>query len=255
MLSRILKYKQDIIKYQIEYVDTKKNPHIKILPTGETLVTASSDTKIQELDNFVKSKMSWIKTKQKSIQETIAKKKFKDYKEDELFYYLGDLYILKFHPDDGSGERVIAQPDDATLTVYIKNVNDKLRIKELIDYWFSKKAEIFLKQEAKELFLKYREEFEFINELDIKVKKMNILWSDSKYIKTETNDVKNKYEIILNSRLIHAPQRIINYVIIKEFVRCIFPMHTKESDEFLEKIIPNCKELQEELDMNKNKYK
>lgn len=192
MLSRILKFKQVIIKYQIDYQKNLKTPKIQILPTGDALVIAPQDTKIQELDNFIKNKISWIIQKQKEKENKLHEEKEREYKEDEIFYYIGNALLLKFHDEDGSGERVIAQVDDGILTIYIKDKNNKKRVKELISYWFKKKAEILLKNEAKELFLKYRDDFEFISELDIVINNSQITLSKSKYIKSDSEDVKNK---------------------------------------------------------------
>ena len=254
MLTRILKYKQNILKYQIEYKKNIRNIRIKILPTGEPLVVAPEDIKVIELDNIVKDKFNWIKNKQKAVKERLSNIINIEYKEDEVFYYLGNPYILKLCKNDGSGERVIIQSDEGILNVYLDDIDNKEVIKKLLKSWFEKKADLFLKQEVNELFNKYKKEFDFVKVLNVKVKNVSSYWGKCKYVKSKfESNVINKYEVILNQSLIHAPKKLIDFVILHEFSHFIFPNHSKDFESFLKKLVPNFKEIQKDLNENKDK--
>ena len=69
-----------------------KNIYLKIcLQDGEIMVSAPFRMKLDEIKKFVLSKLNWIEKKQENIKKNSLK-----YLSNEIHYFRGDKYTLKF---------------------------------------------------------------------------------------------------------------------------------------------------------------
>ena len=212
---------------------TKRKKTISILiKDGNVEVKAPFNLKQKEIDSFILKKEKWIKNKilfQKSIKK-LPKKKFID---GEVFKLLGKDLILKLNISDT--KKTYIKNDYIFLDLKNNTKNNKEKIKNELELFFRSFSERILKEktliESKKMNLKVKE---------IKVRSYKNRWGSCS----------SNGNISYNWKLIMAPERIINYVIIHELCHLIHFNHSRDYWREVSKKLPNYKESKEWLKSN-----
>ena len=182
------------------------------------------------IEQLVNKKLSWIK-KQLNIQSNFVQFEKKLYVNDEKFLYLGKYYKLKIIKN----KKYSVNIEGDFLQVNVKNELNKLKIKKLLKEWFYEKSLIYFKKEthncAKKNHLK-------IN--SVKVREYKARWGSCS----------NKGDISFNWRLIMAPPKIIEYVIIHELMHIKEHNHSPKYWNYVKSLYPNINEAKEWLMYN-----
>jgi len=156
----------------------------------------------KKIDDLLYKKLNWIK-KQLLIQSNIKTLIKKEYMNGEEFGYLGQIYKLQIN----KGVKYSVRIEENLLIVIVKNIDNSIKIKKLINIWFREQSALYF--EIKTSFYANKNN---LNITSIKVREYKARWGSC-----STNG-----DISFNWRLIMAPPEIIEYVIIHEL------MHLKE---------------------------
>ena len=212
---------------------TKRKKTISILiKDGNVEVKAPFNLKKNEIDAFILKKEKWIKNKillQKKIKQ-LPKKKFID---GEVFKFLGKDLILKINI---SGEKkTYIKNNYICLDLKSNTKNNKEKIKKELELFYRSFSEKILKEKT-----------------FIEAKKMNL-----KLEKIKVRSYKNRWgscssngDISYNWKLIMAPKKIINYVIVHELCHLIHFNHSRNYWKEVSKKLPNYRKSKEWLKSN-----
>ena len=182
------------------------------------------------IQQLVNKKLPWIK-KQLNIQSKFLTLEKKLYINDEKFLYLGKYYKLKILKN----KKYSVNIEGDFLQVNIKNELNILKVKKLLKEWFREKSFIYFKKET------YN--YAKINNLKInsvKVREYKARWGSCS----------NKGDISFNWRLIMAPPKIIEYVIIHELMHIKEHNHSPKYWNYVKSLYPNINEAKEWLMYN-----
>ena len=212
---------------------TKRKKTISILiKDGNVEVKAPFNLKKNEIDAFTLKKEKWIKNKillQKKIKQ-LPKKKFID---GEVFKFLGKDLILKINISDA--KKIYIKNNYICLDLKSNTKNNKEKIKKELELFYRSFSEKILKEKT-----------------FIEAKKMNL-----KLEKIKVRSYKNRWgscssngDISYNWKLIMAPEKIINYVIIHELCHLIHFNHSRNYWKEVSKKLPNYRKSKEWLKSN-----
>ena len=212
---------------------TKRKKTISILiKDGNVEVKAPFNLKQNEIDAFILKKEKWIKNKillQKKIKQ-LPKKKFIN---GEVFKFLGKDLMLKINIS--VAKKTYIKNDYICLDLKNNTKNNRDKIKKELELFYRSFSEKILKEKTL-----------------IESKKMNL-----KVEKIKVRSYKNRWgscssngDISYNWKLIMAPEKIINYVIIHELCHLIHFNHSREYWEEVSKKLPNYRESKEWLKSN-----
>ena len=212
---------------------TKRKKTISILiKDGNVEVKAPFNLKQNEIDAFILKKEKWIKNKilsQKKIKQ-LPEKKFIN---GEVFKFLGKDLMLKINIS--VAKKTYIKNDYICLDLKNNTKNNRDKIKKELELFYRSFSEKILKEKTL-----------------IEAKKMNL-----KVEKIKVRSYKNRWgscssngDISYNWKLIMAPEKIINYVIIHELCHLIHFNHSREYWEEVSKKLPNYRESKEWLKSN-----
>ena len=212
---------------------TKRKKTISILiKDGNVEVKAPFNLNQKEIDSFILKKEKWIKNKilfQKSIKK-LPNKKFIN---GEVFKFLGKDLKLKINISDA--KKTYIKNDYIYLDLKNNTKNNRENIKKELELFYRSSSEKILKEKTL-----------------IESKKMNL-----KVEKIKVRSYKNRWgscssngDISYNWKLIMAPKKIINYVIIHELCHLIHFNHSRDYWEEVSKKLPNYRESKEWLKSN-----
>ena len=212
---------------------TKRKKTISILiKDGNVEVKAPFNLKQNEIDAFILKKEKWIKNKillQKKIKQ-LPKKKFIN---GEIFKFLGKDLILKINISDA--KQIYIKNDYICLDLKNNTKNNKDKIKKELELFYRSFSEKILREKTL-----------------IESKKMNLVVEKIKVrsYKNRWGSCSSNGDISYNWKLIMAPEKIINYVIIHELCHLIHFNHSRDYWEEVSKKLPNYRESKEWLKSN-----
>ncbi len=213
-----LNYSVEITKKKIKKLIIKVNYRRTILISSPQVV--SFEEALKKLDQNIEWLMKII-TKQEKLIEKYSLEKFYN---NEIIYLNG----LKFN--------------------YFKKDDLKIKFKMINNEYFYKNnpettKELIYRENINLLideYLRIKEEFSKITkkETSLTIRKMKSRWGSCNF---------NTAKITINLFLVCVPFKLLQYVIIHEFVHLVHPNHSKNYYALLRKYSPNYKELEKEL--------
>jgi len=203
---------------------TKRKKTISIqIKNGLIDVRAPQHIAQVEIDSFIQKKMSWIKKKVDTQNKIIAPKR-KKFLNNEYFLFMGkecklNITVLK------NKKNCI---DDSNIQIIMKekDINNKSKVKIALEKTYRKYALKILTEKTMFIASSINVEPE-----KIKVRSYKGRWGTCSY----------KKDISFNWKLIMAPEKIIEYVIVHELCHLIHFNHSKNFWESVENILPDYK--------------
>ena len=203
---------------------TKRKKTISIqIKNGLIDVRAPQHIAQVEIDSFIQKKMSWIKKKVDTQNKIIAPKR-KKFLNNEYFLFMGkecklNITVLKNKKNciDHSNIQIIMKE---------KDINNKSKVKIALEKTYRKYALKILTEKTMFIASSINVEPE-----KIKVRSYKGRWGTCSY----------KKDISFNWKLIMAPEKIIEYVIVHELCHLIHFNHSKNFWESVENILPDYK--------------
>ena len=194
------------IAINVHRTDRLKTVSIQV-SRGKIKISVPKNLEQFKIDRILKSKSKWIK-KKLFLQSKITSFRNKEYVSGEDFLYLGRHYRLKVI----MGQKYNTEFKDGYLKITVKNKSNTQKIKRLIKKWYLEKAQLHLNKMtldlSKELSVGFR---------SVKVRNYNSRWGACS----------STGKIFYNWRIIMAPAKIINYVVLHELVHLKEHNHSK----------------------------
>ena len=207
-----LKINNDL-EFPIEIIRTDRRKTYRIqIDEGKVRIVVPKRLSQRNINAIILKKTPWIRKKIR-LQEKIFPLKPKEYVNGETFSYLGKNYRLKLI-ENGIGE-VKLKRGELVLGVSAKFKNyQKLNfVKSRIVQWYEIHAEKILRDKTKKYARILR-----LHPKSISVKEYKARWGSCSI----------KGEIIYNWKIVLAPKRIVDYVIIHELCHLLHQNHSPE---------------------------
>ena len=213
------------INYQVIPIETHRLM-LKYNRNGVLVIRCPNSMKEDELNDFIKRHIRWIKNHQPSSNPNEV-----THQNERMYLYLGHPYTL--NTIESRHEGVFLNQDRNELIVYANNLQN---VKSLIKKWKMEQCEIIFTELFYQCFKDMERYLAKFPHLEIK-----------HYLSRWGCCYPKKNLIILNNALIHTDIEIIKYVIYHELAHLKYPNHQKEFHLFLRLFCPNEKELRKKL--------
>ena len=220
--------KEKILGYEVHRKKVK-NINLRIKPNMEIYISVPMNLHRDYIENFIRSKKEWIKSVLKKVEDVKEKQKGFEYKNGEIYKFLGKEYNLIVRTGNFNG---VSLKNDAKSNIMILTVNENIfenidEKKKIMEKWYF--------ENAKKLFLKFVEKWlEILDEHveKVAIKPMKTRWGSCNYVKKYIN---------LNTELIKRTPFEIEYVILHELTHLKYPNHGKGFYNYIERYMPNYK--------------
>ena len=241
-------YKENKINVKVIY-RKRKTISIRIIPKDNIEIISPKALSISYLKNVLIEKSSWIIKTLDKFENLEEDFKEKQYTNGEVFYYLGEKYILTIVEDKNT--------QNNKNYVYIRISEDKLIINT------NNNEKDFIKEELKKWY-KIQSEKTVINRLEVLKKESAIMNNLSpslikiKEQKKRWGSCTSNKIIYINSRISMAPIDVIDYILVHEFCHLVHMNHSKDFYNLVGEILPKFRENErwlKENSYNKNVYK
>lgn len=218
--------KEIILGYEVERKKIK-NINLRIYPDRRIYISAPLNLHSEYIENFIKSKKSWIDEVQKRL-DNLPKSLDLQYVSGEKLSFLGRLYELEVNI--GNENRI-----------YFNNEKFVLTVKEDIRELKKKTTEKWYFEKAKSLFPQILDKYlsitgERIEHLSIK--KMETRWGSCNHRKKYIN---------LNTELVKKPIPCIEYVVLHEIAHLRHPNHSRDFYHHIERDMPDYRQREKLL--------
>ena len=223
------------ITYLLEQKQVK-NLNLRIRKDGQVYVSASPLVPVQEIDNFVVQKSSYI------IRAVNQFRQMQQYQPVPKRYVSGETFYIQ-----GRGLRlVVAQADKNSiisdgvfLYLNVKNPEDyEKKLRMVMKYLDQQCKEVF-QEELDRLYPAFQKYG--VDMPELRIRDMETRWGSC---------LAGKGIVTLNKRLLGAPRNCIEYVVMHELCHLVHPNHSKHFYQFLTMMMPDWKQRKEVLDKN-----
>lgn len=181
---------------------------LKIDETGELIVKSPLFASKKTIQDFIEKNKDWI-----SDKKIEAIEKIKEFREWEKFYFFGEEYELVF--------------DDKSEQIYYDGMKFYLHKKH--KKFVQEKLIAFYKAEAKKYIVPRVKEIATKNNLDYNIVKITSA-------KTKWGSCTNKKNLNFTYRLIMAPIKSVDYVIIHELAHLKYMNHSKKFWDYVQEL-------------------
>ena len=184
----------------------------------------------ERIRDLITKRTPWIESKLKEQSEKYTLKPNK-YINGEVFSYLGKDYRLKVI----TGDRVSIKMKNGYLVAIILDTvaeQEQEQIKPLLEDWYQSHAEVLLKEKIKR----------FTKVIGVTPKSVSV-----KNYKSSWGSCSNRGEISFNWRIILAPHRIIDYVVIHELCHLLEHNHSSRYWKLVEQHVPDWRDCRDWL--------
>lgn len=207
------------IEFRLNYVD-RKTLGISVTPEMEIIVNAPLSAPLQKVKDKVRQKAPWIIRQQHFFLAFYPKTPPRRYISGETHLYMGRQFQLKVK---------LGKKDQASYKGRFIEVttNDKMKTKAILKRWYRSKAKEKFAEIAEPLIQRFEK---------YKVKPEGLYIQT---MKSRWGSCTPKGKIILNTELIKAPKRCIEYVIIHELCHLIHHDHTQKFIDLQTKEMPD----------------
>jgi predicted metal-dependent hydrolase len=218
--------------FQVEVLRTGRKKSASIQLDGE-LVKVSvpqtlSDKRVREL---ITQRTPWIKTKLRELSER-PEFKPKEYVSGETFPYLGKNYRLKVV----QGDDCLVRLKNGRFIATISNSDDpQSLVKELMSEWYQNQAEMRLREKTERL----------AKVVDVAPRSLAI-----KTYKSRWGSCSARGDITYNWKIILAPHRIVDYVVVHELCHLLEHNHSARYWKHVERYVPNWRDCKDWLHKN-----
>lgn len=220
------------MKYEYILIKTKnrrKTTSLTIDDNRQIVVRAPFHAKESDIDKFVSKNFNWI---QKTLKKIVKPDKSK-YIEKAI--YRGREYAIK-HIKASSNIYKLQFNGEIFELLAPANVSTRER-KEIFESWYIKQAKKLIpstvEKQARIMNLKYN---------GIKVKKVNTIWGSCS----------SKQNLNFNLKLVLAPKKVLEYVVIHELAHLKHFDHSPKFWKLVQKYSPNYKRHKEWLNNNRH---
>lgn len=220
-------------KYNIIRRPRRRTVCVQVSPENQVYILVPENLTEAKIADIIKRKTPWIISKMKSNDTVRYPLKSKEYVSGESFSYLGRNYRLKVL----QGKPQPVELKNGRFYVWVENSGEEREddIRTALTAWYKEHARDKLHDRARmysdRVGVSYR---------TVKVKDMKSQWGSC----TKGGDIH------FNWRIVMAPMRIVDYVVIHELCHREHHDHSPEFWRLLGRILPEYKDRKEWLRVN-----
>jgi predicted metal-dependent hydrolase len=185
----------------------RKTAAIKI-QKGKVFVMVPERLSMALIESLVTQKTRWIKEKL-AIQHEIIAIKPKEFVSGEAFSYLGRYHPLKI--ESGLYPAIQLHQDELVVSVRDKAADNAKAIKQLLIKWYKKQAESELRDKTESY-----SRIIGVNPSSVTIKSFKSRWGSC----SVTGGIQYNWKIMI------APDRVVNYVVIHELCHILHHNHS-----------------------------
>lgn len=231
--ERTVLYENGEIRYVLEEKPVK-NLNLRIHKDCKVYVSANPDIPVEQVDDFVVSKGSYIRSVQEKFFEMAQYAlQPRQYISGETFYLLGRGVRLKVEKN----ECETISSDGIYLYLCIKDPDDYVKKQKTVTRYLDEQCRTIFGEIISETHLVFQKYG--ISMPVLRIRNMETRWGSC---------LAKKGIITLNKRLIEVPRNCIEYVVMHEFCHFVHPNHSKRFYDFLTTLMPDWRERKKTLD-------
>ena len=204
----------------------RKTLTLEITREGELIVRAPFRTPDSAIEDFIREKQGWIVRKMAEIKRH-PRPVAHWYEEGEMFLFLGGSYPLTFVDDDRTGIRRLDR-------LYVPRSMEPW-VRSGVKHWFMREAQLIVRERCA-----YFSMVTGLLPASVHITDAWRRWGSCTHAGT----------INFSWRLVQAPLRIIDYVVVHELVHLRQPDHSKKFWGKVEAILPDYRERRKWLREN-----
>jgi predicted metal-dependent hydrolase len=221
-------YNGEEIRYKIKRAK-RKTIAIKICPEEGVVLSVPMRCNEDTIKHILNEKGSWILSKLKLVESRAEALEKREYVTGEKMLLLGDNYNLEII--EGAYKDCSAMFEPTGFKVYIsKEIDESFRkdiIKMTLEKLYREIAKRFLSQRTK-----YFADILKVNPNRITIKEQKSVWGSCS----------SKSNINYNWKIIMAPAKIVDYLVVHELCHLIHPNHSEAYWKQVEQVLPDYKE-------------
>jgi len=219
--------------FQVEIIktDRKKSASIQ-LKDGQVRVRAPRSLSDKRINDLIKKRAPWIKEKLEEYSKR-PQAVLKKYKDGEIFLYLDRNYELKIVESDE--EAVKLKNGCFVVSICKEDFGENIKAQNLLVDWYRDHAFKYLQERTDK----------FANIIGVSPSSISIKNYKSRWGSCSINGA-----IDYNWKIIQAPKKIIDYVVVHELCHLIEHNHSPKYWSYVEKFMPNWKESRDWLKEN-----
>jgi predicted metal-dependent hydrolase len=220
-----------VYEYQL-IIQERKTLSLTVTPDLHIILKCPESTEIERIEKFLRKKWFWLEKQLNYFKKYQRKIYEREYISGESYMYLGRQYKLSIKSGD---------TDSVTFTKWQliihtkKSVSNVSHNKQLIDAWFSERAE----KVFQERFVEMLKKFDYKTTPVLKIREMKKRWGS----------FLNKEKIFLNPKLIHTPKECIDYVIVHELCHFKYKDHSMKFWKYLGEKYPKWENIKDKLEL------
>ena len=223
--------------YQIIRRPRRRTVSISVKPDCSVRVMVPVHLPDQKIDELMKQKSKWIRTKIKEFQEIQRNNIKKEFTSGELFSYLGKNYRLKVIT--GDPEKNPVKLINGRFYVYvhfgISKEKQEKNIQDQLSQWYQDHSVNRIREKV----------IRYSGQLGVTPASVGI-----KGYKSSWGTCHSDGRIFINWRIILAPHSIVDYVVVHELCHLVHHDHSKKFWKLLGIIIPDYQERKDWLRIN-----
>lgn len=222
-----LKFGNSNIDYRIEYKSNKKDVTVSIDWNNGVKVVAPPTITQERLDSILLKKAPWILKKQFEFDEIQEPKSSLEFLSGEKIQYLGKRYKLKVERSKSITVPKLSYSNGKfTAEIPISLSTDKRtsELQRLCIEWYKTRG----LEKIQERINIYSSKMELIP-IKLVLKDQELRWGSCT----------NNGTILINWRIMMAPMRIVDYVVVHEMAHLRYPDHSEVFWRYLSSILPD----------------
>ena len=207
----------------------KKTVAVTVGPDGDVLIVAPPHLSTDDLDGIVSRKAEWIVRRLRKTQAHGPALSQREFVSGESVLYLGRHYRLKVHPEEGGKAKLRG----GWLHVCVaQGPRQRTEVRDEVIAWFRRHASERLPERVEAWRPK------------IGVPKPTVIVSDQQ---KRWGSCDRNGTLRLNWRIIQAPMRLVDYVVVHELVHIRHHGHGPEYWRALGRVMPDYERRRDEL--------
>ncbi|MEH2943952.1 SprT family zinc-dependent metalloprotease [Lachnospiraceae bacterium KK002] len=226
----------------------RKSLSIVIGKDGNIQVKAPNWLPRHQIDQFIHQKSDWIEEKRAELHTRRLKKPVHTFQEGDCFLFRGETYRLAvqevFPSGLQPGRKSGIIPDFGERILVTERAAPE-QVKQKLEEWYIRQArQIFSGQVS----LYYPPVFQLASEAGKEIGPVNRIAIRNQ--KTRWGSCSSRGNLNFNWRLVMAPEKILDYVVVHELCHLAYLNHSGQFWKLVEQILPDCRERRSWLKMN-----
>lgn len=231
---------QTVVPYTIDWSDKRETIELSIDQSLELTVTAPMTATLADVEEVLESRQEWLLQKLYGLQEQEGPPYPKEYMSGEKLQYRGRQYPLEVVEADVPEPTLSFDEQTFTLHVHrfdgdVDEVSVRRKHQAVVD-WFIQRAE----EELPERVPRFESRLG-LDDVPVRVAELDGRWGEY-----------DDGTVCLNWRLIFAPVRIQDYVLVHELVHSLHDEHSSAFWNTVGALIPDFEDRREWLRVNGN---